>query len=468
MKKLLRLRNFFLLGSFTLLFYLLLGMIRSDNDSLILLRFVIAAILGLVVTVYAADPLTEYATKMLPDTTSRFKSSKWWTTVATLLTIGIYYVTITGDWLGPLFLIPVTVSIIMIFLYVIAYKLAKRDKWWTGGKTESIGIVHNNGVLVEVLVFSEAFHTNKRQGPNAEKDPKQRKWEIVLGQDSKTWLEKEVNARWMGPTWNHKLLPLTLRCHKWVKSGDYIEHGTVVKTEGHQNMDYIGLFHTHAYVTDEIEIKGNIQVRAALSFRFRITNAPLVFFRSGDIMEMLQGIANGVAVELWAKLSFEKLKESKFETANEDEKEGEREWKDLTKKEQRMMGYIMMYAMNRELVKYGLKIVDIHKLDLQSSDEIQRKALAALEVSNLLGQAKVNDSIFAAQGTLIELDAQAEGKANIATKLMAALDNDPEKIRAFAMTQWENVQAIGTGVVLPLEDRSKDKKKVEPTTPTTP
>lgn len=462
-----KLRNWLLLGSFTLLFYLLLGMIRSDNDSLILLRFIIAAILGLVVTVYTADPLTERVTKMMPDTTSRIKSSKWWTTVVTLFVFGIYYVAFTGDWLSPLFLIPITVSIGMTRFYFIALKLAKQDKWWTGGRTESVGIVQNNGVLVEPLVFSEAFHTNQTEGPNAEKDPKDRKWEIVLGTQSQTWLEKEINARWIGPTWNRKLKPLTLRCHKWVKSGSYIEQGTVVKTDGHQNMDYIGLFHTHAYVTDEIEIKGNIQVRAALSFRFRITNAPLVFYRSGDVMEMLQGIANGVAVEKWADITFEDLKKSQFETANEDEKEGERDWDDLTDPEKLMMGYIMMYTMNRELVKYGLKIVDIHKLDLQSSDEIQRKALAALEVSNLLGQAKVNDSIFAAQGTLIELEAEAEGQAGVARKVSRALGNDPQRMAAFAQTQWKNVQAVGTGVMIPLEPKKQGKEK-KPENPPTP
>lgn len=461
-----KLRNYFLLGGFTLLFYLLLGVLRSGTDSLPILRFVIATILGLVVTVYAAEPLTEMVTKMLPKSASRVKYSKWWITVATLLAIGILYVTITGDWLGPLFLIPITLSILMTLLYIIAFNLAKQDKWWTGGRTESVGIIENNGVLVEPLVFSEDFHARTTKGPSQE--PEDRKHEIVKGKyQHMTWLEEEINARWIGPTWNRKLKPLTLRCHKWKEHGKFIQEGTVVKTEGHQNMDYIGLFHTHAYVTDEIEIKGNIRVRAALNFRFRITNAPLVFYRSGDIFEMLNGIAHGVAVQNWAEMSFDDLKRSEFETENEDEKDGERAWEELDKEEQSMMGYIMMYRMNDELVKYGLKIVDIHKLDLESSDEAQRKALEALEISNLLGEAKVNDAVYAANANLILLDAEAEGKANVATKLLAALDNDPEKMKAFAMTQWEDIQAIGASVILPLRDRKRDEEK-EPEKPPTP
>lgn len=371
----------------------------------------------------------------------------WWVTDVALFILGIILGIATNDWLGAIVLIPITISLLMPILYFIVLGCMQSDTILTSGETETFGLSENNGALVEIILFSDQFHTRKESEMNSEFDD-WRKWDIIRGAEPKSWLEEEMNARWLGMPWNRQLTAVTLRCHRWKNEKDYIGGGTEEK-KGHTFDRRVPLFHTHAYITDEIEIKGNLHVQGAFTFRFRITNPYLAFYQTSDVIVMLDAIAKGVTKEEWSTRGFEDLKSAKFATVRNT---GEVKWEDLKPQEQEMMGYRLMYFMNAELEKYGIMIIDIHFVDLLDTNEAEREALRAKELAILKGQADVEAARLDAEAMDLETAAILNREKGLVAAVYEGNGRNAKAMTAYALSRMTNLKAFGGGALVDTRD----------------
>jgi uncharacterized membrane protein len=482
-----KLRNYLLLASISLAIFILTGRIwywispGEETPLVKTVRLVVSVVLGLILTVYFGPNLIKrverlHLVKKVDAETKELRShfSTWWTIDLLFALVALTLLTATKNWLDPRFLLFATVSILMFVSYFILIELTEIDVLFTSGETETFALVVNNGALVRTIMFSEKFRPSEEDG----------KWDFVKGKEPKSVLEEEMNARWFGWPWNRQFHPVRLRCHRWKEDvdGKRIKAGTEEKPN-HYFEKYIPLYHTHAYVTDEIEVPGMIHVIGAFNFRFRITNPHKAFFMTTDVVNMLNTIVRGVTRQIWATTEYENIRVSKFETDEEDEEDGpsKSQQAETSQDGNLIMGYALMNLMNAELKKYGIKIIDIHLVDVINTREEEVKALRARKLAELHGLAQIEAAnkdkevklinanataaanlIIAnndAQTTLIRAEATAKSERKIGGAFYRAHRGDPRAMMAFAVRNSPNLRVLGGNASMLLDGEGEVKPK---------
>ncbi len=393
----------------------------------------------------------------LNDTPLKKYTNPWWVTAIGFVVLSIAYGTLSGQWLSAFVLLPITLSALMTIFYFTALELAASDTILTSGDTETFGLAENNGDLREIISFSDQYHV--RVPGEAVPDDYQdwNKWDILPGPAPKSWLEEEINAQWLGMPWNRSLASVRLRCHRWNDDKNFIGGGTSEK-HNHTFDRYFPLFHTHAYITDEIEIGGNFHVKGAFTFRFRITNPYLAFYQTSDVIFQLDAIAKDVTRELWATTDFEELKKAKFATITNT---GEVTRKQLTAEQLKQMGYRLMLDMNDELNKYGIAIIDIHFVDLVNTRPAEIDALSALRIAELKGLAGVKTAELKAKEFDLETTALVRREKKMAEAVHDGNDGDPKAMMAYAVLRNHGLRAVGAGALVNIGDEPKPEKPQE-------
>lgn len=367
------------------------------------------------------------------------KYTNWyWLTVLGLLVFAFISRAVAGSWLSGFFLIPATLSVLMTLFYFGVWGFSQVDLFWSSGGTETFGLLENNGALVDIIMFSDKFHVSND-------------WKIEEGKsktDPDTWLEHELNATWIGMPWNRQFRPVVMNCHRWKKEerGRYIEGGTERKSD-HNFERYTRLFHTHAYVTDTIEIAGNFHVKGGFNFRFRISNPYLAFYQTADVVDMLNTVALSVTRQDWSTMSFDQLRESVFETQG-------------SERNSEALGVKMKKLMNKELANYGVLILEIHLVDLMNTDQDEADALKEKKLKELRGDANIMEAEKEAKAILITATAQAEAEEKVAGAFFKANNGDHRAMTASALSRMKELKAFGSGSSLLIDDKDDSKPKI--------
>ncbi len=442
---------------------------REHTSLITTVRIVVSAVLGLVLTVYYADSLMKWVARLhlvkeVDAQTKGFreKLSTWWTTDLMFGLIAVAIIATTRNWLDPYFLVFATLTIVMPILYWALNELTDADVLFTSGETETFALIVNKGALRKIILYSEKFRPSEEKG----------NWDFVRGKEPMGILEEELNARWKGLWWNRQFYPVMLRCHRWKedKDGKRIQNGTEPKPD-HYFKDYVRLYHTHAYISDEIETPGLIHVMGAFNFRFRITNPHKAFFMTKDVVDMLNTIARGVTRQVWAITKYEDIRVSKFETAEESD-EDNLEKLSNTEDGTLRMGYQLMYLMNAELKKYGIKIIDIHLVDILNTRQEEMVALRAKEINRLLGDANIEAANKAKEVKLINAEAEAKAitivgtaEARVETKKAGAMyranKGKAGAMMAYAVRHRDGLKALGSSSLL-IDGKEEEPPKTTP------
>lgn len=299
----------------------------------------------------------------------------------------------------------------------IAWNESKSLRFFVGMESESVAIPEMNNRAIDMLLLS---------GKYARKND----WEIAdPGDESGQSLEPSnrkpfLNLWWIGIYPFVNLATLHMQCK------EFNADKSAVTNCGKASFQVIPLFHNHAYITPDVEIKGlgvsnnngsedrsKLRVRMKFLVRFRIVNPYKALYNTTNIIENLESALLGITKQNADDKTFDNLADGQ--------------------------AYIdsLKDNVNEEIKHYGVKIVGFHFIDLEGADQKTRDALEALKFAIMKSDADKAE----AEGKKALLMAEVEAETERVKRIMEQCKNNPALVRAYALTKMSNLSAYSDG-----------------------
>lgn len=307
-------------------------------------------------------------------------------------------------------------------------------------KGEQVGILLSNGQPTTMHVFSDHYHANG--------------WEILPGKDTIEYLPELIvkNARWIGVNWQNEMLPVSFTLKEFTKIGDGVDSKLVRRKKECLFLDgRVDLFHSHAYITEELEIKDNFHIVEYFYLKFRFTNLYEAIFKTDYFVHNMEAIVLDCAREVSVEKSVDDLRETK---------------------KQELADAIRILA-NDRLEDYGIEIVDVQFIDFDQTRAEEQEAQKAPGMAKLEAEALITKTNAEAEAHVLRETAKATGirlvkKAKVdmevaqVRRVRIASKGSASFVYAYALTKNKGLKAIGNGVmpVMSIDD-VEDTKTTE-------
>jgi hypothetical protein len=334
-------------------------------------------------------------------------------------------------WNNPLAIVGETIFSLYVIAYFTVLEYSKARKWFIASETgEQAGILLVNGKPDIMHVFSDNYHADG--------------WEIETGKESSNYFAQLLvkNARWIGPSWQNKMRPVSFVLKEFTKIGDGANTKLVRrKKECNYPDGLVDLFHSHAYITEELEIADNFHVIEYFYLRFRFTNMYEAFINTDYFVHNMEAIVLDCARGVSADKTVDKLRE-------------------LDKKD---FGDRIKELVNTRLSDYGVEVIDVQFIDFDQTRVEEEEAQKAIGIANLKAKALITEKTAEAEGKRLVQKVDVDLEVARVRRMRIASKGDPAFVTAYAFTKNTGLKVIGGGVIPTLNiddptDQKPDKK----------